>query len=396
MLDHVRYLDGDIAKKISKIGLGTGQFGSQEWGYGDLYAERTAHAIVRRAHELGVTLFDTAEIYGFGRSERILGRALGDDRGAVFLATKMFPVVPSALAVRHRAAASANRLGTPRLDLYQVHWSNPPVRDRPIMRGMRSLQLAGQVGEVGVSSYSLKRWRTAEDALGSRIFSNQVLYSLVDRSPERDLLPFAMSQRRVIIAFRPLTQGLLSGNYHGASRPLNPARATSPLFHPENLQRTSGLIATLREVADAHSATPAQIALAWVIHHPVVAAIPGASSVEQLESNVAAAEIKLADDEYQALDRASAQFCPDAVVNASSRRNLGTMRHAARGGWYVTKTVWQDHKQARIPLSNARTERHRQTSRSLGHSLTVVAPKVDASKRREHVIRTNRARLAPG
>src|SRR5262249_22325374 len=116
------------------------------------------------------------------------------------------------------------------------------------------------------------------------------------------LLPFAESRGHVIIAFSPLAQGLLSGRYHGANQPVNPDRATSPLHHPENLERTNDLIAALREVADAHSATPAQIAIAWVIHHPVVVAIPGASSVEQLESNVAAAEIKLADDEYQALD----------------------------------------------------------------------------------------------
>ncbi len=113
----VRYLNVDTDKKISKIGLGTWQFGSREWGYGEPYARREADAIVRRALKLGVTLFDTAEIYGSGRSERILGRALGENRESVFLATKVVPVVPSALAVRQRAVASAKRLGVPRLDL---------------------------------------------------------------------------------------------------------------------------------------------------------------------------------------------------------------------------------------------------------------------------------------
>ena len=84
----MRYLDIGTTRKISKIGLGAWQFGSRDWGYGDQYAEQVAHAIVRRALELGVTLFDTAEIYGFGRSERILGKALGEDRESVFLATK--------------------------------------------------------------------------------------------------------------------------------------------------------------------------------------------------------------------------------------------------------------------------------------------------------------------
>jgi aryl-alcohol dehydrogenase-like predicted oxidoreductase len=304
----MRYLSTDTAKKISRIGLGTWQFGSREWGYGESYARQEAHAIVRRALELGVTLFDTAEIYGFGRSERVLGEALGQDRESVFLATKIFPVVPVAPVVEQRAVASANRLGASRLDLYQVHQPHPLVRDGTIMRGMRALQRVGLVGEVGVSNYSLERWRAAEKALGSRVLSNQVRYSLVDRSPERDLLPFAESTGHVVIAYSPLAQGLLSGKYHRASRPANRVRAANPLFLPDNLERAGDLIAALRAVADAHSATPAQIALAWVIHHPAMVAIPGASSVGQLESNAAA--IELTDSEYQALDEASARFRP--------------------------------------------------------------------------------------
>src|SRR5262250_65278 len=209
----MRYLDVDTAKKISKIGLGTWQFGSSEWGYSQEYADRVTRAIVRRALELGVTLFDTAEIYGFGRSERILGRALGTDRESVFLATKLFPLVPVAPVVEQRAVASANRLGVRRLDLYQVHQPNPLIRDGTIMRGMDALQRVGLVDEVGVSNYSLQRWRAAEDALGGRVLSNQVRYSLAARSPEQDLLPYASSQGRVVLAYSPLAQGLLSGRY---------------------------------------------------------------------------------------------------------------------------------------------------------------------------------------
>jgi len=306
----MRYLGIDTAKKISRIGLGTWQFGSREWGYGEPYAGQEAQAIVRRALELGVTLFDTAEIYGFGRSERILGQALGDDRESVFLATKILPILPVAPVVEQRAVASANRLGVRRLDLYQVHQPNPLVRDGTIMRGMLALRQVGLVGEVGVSNYSLERWRAAEAALGGRVLSNQVRYSLVARSPERDLLPFAESQGRVVIAYSPLAQGLLSGRYDRATRPSNRVRATSPLFLPDNLDRAGDLIITLREVADAHAAKPAQIALAWVLRHPAIVAIPGASSVEQLESNAAAAEIELTDQEYQALQVASDRFRP--------------------------------------------------------------------------------------
>ena len=306
----MEYLNAGTSPQISRIGLGTWQFGSRDWGYGQPYADREARAIVRRAVELGVTLFDTAELYGFGRSERILGQALGQDRERVFLATKLFPLLPVAPVVEQRAVASANRLDVRRIDLYQVHQPNPVVRDGTIMRGMRALQRVGLVGEVGVSNYSLDRWQAAEIALGSRVLSNQVAYSLVSRSPELDLLPFAESTGHVVIAYSPLAQGLLSGRYDRDHRPANRVRAANALFLPQNLERAGDLIATLREVAEAHSATPAQIALAWSIRRPAVVAIPGASSVGQLESNVAAASIKLTDGEYQALSAASDRFRP--------------------------------------------------------------------------------------
>jgi aryl-alcohol dehydrogenase-like predicted oxidoreductase len=319
----MRYL-ATTAARISKIGLGTWQFGSGDWGYGDSYAATEAVAIVRRALDLGVTLFDTAEIYGFGRSERILGQALGERREQAFLATKLLPVLPVPPVVEQRAVASANRLGVHRLDLYQVHQPNPLFRDGTIMRGMRALQRVGLVGEVGVSNYSLDRWRAAEAALGSRVLSNQVRYSLVARSPERDLIPFAESEDHVVIAYSPLAQGLLSGRYHRGNRPANRVRAASSLFLPENLDRAEPLIATLREVAGAHRASPAQIALAWAIHSPAVTAIPGASSVAQLESNAAAADIELTDGEHEALREAAARFRP--VTGAAALRGLAGAR----------------------------------------------------------------------
>jgi aryl-alcohol dehydrogenase-like predicted oxidoreductase len=324
----MRYLDIGTATRISKIGLGTWQFGAREWGYGEDYAGQQARDIVRRALDLGVTLFDTAEMYGFGRSERILGEALGErPESPAFLATKLFPVLPLAPVVEQRAVASAARLGTRRIDLYQVHWPNPVVSDGTIMRGMSTLQRVGLVGEVGVSNYPLARWQAAERALGGRVLSNQVPYSLADRAPEKDLLPFAAEAGRIVIAYSPLAQGLLSGRYDRANRPANRVRAGNPLFLPENLDRAGELVGVLREVADAHGAAPAQIALAWVIRHPAVTAIPGASSVEQLESNVAAAEIELSSDEYAALSAASDRFQPvtgraavPALIRARLRR----------------------------------------------------------------------------
>jgi aryl-alcohol dehydrogenase-like predicted oxidoreductase len=306
----MRYLDTDTTPRISKIGLGTWQFGSREWGYGREYAEGEARAIVRRAIELGVTLFDTAEVYGLGRSERILGEAIADHRDSVFLATKVLPVAPFPPVVQQRAVASAGRLGVSRLDLYQVHQPNPLVRDTVIMRGMATLQRIGLVAEVGVSNYSLDRWRAAEDALGSRVLSNQVRFSLVAPSPAVDLVPYAEQAGRVVIAYSPLGQGLLSGRYGKSSPPANRVRAFNPHFLPANLERARPLLDVLREVAVAHDVTPAQIALAWVIRSPAVTAIPGASSIQQLESNVAAADIELADDEWRALRDASARFRP--------------------------------------------------------------------------------------
>jgi len=315
----MRYLDVNTTKRISKIGLGTWQFGSREWGYGEAYAGSEAKAIVRRALELGVTLFDTAEIYGFGRSERILGEALGDDLESIFLATKILPVMPIAPVVEQRGVASASRIGARKLDLYQVHQPNPAVRDGTIMRGMRALQRTGLVDEVGVSNYSLKRWIAAEEALGSRVLTNQVRYSLADRRSERDLVPYAQAHERVIIAYSPLAQGLLSGRYDRSNRPTNSVRANSALFLAENLERAGGLISALREVAEAHSATPSQVALAWLIRNPVVVVIPGASTVAQLESNIAAADIDLADEEYAALADESSRFTPITGLAALPR-----------------------------------------------------------------------------
>jgi aryl-alcohol dehydrogenase-like predicted oxidoreductase len=257
-----------------------------------------------------VTLFDTAEIYGLGRSERILGQAIAGRREDVFLATKLLPIAPFPPVVEQRAVASANRLGVRRIDLYQVHQPNALVPDTVIMRGMRVLQRIGLVGEVGVSNYPLARWKAAEEALGSRVLSNQVRFSLAAPGPADDLVPYAERTGHVVIAYSPLAQGFLSGRYDGLRRPRNRVRSFNALFLPVNQERAAGLLRVLREVAAAHDATVAQAALAWLIRSPAVVAIPGASSVEQLESNVAAADIELTDDEWQALRDAAVRFRP--------------------------------------------------------------------------------------
>jgi aryl-alcohol dehydrogenase-like predicted oxidoreductase len=305
----MRYLDVDGIGQVSRIGLGTWQFGAREWGYGDDYASGAAHDIVRRARALGVTLFDTAEVYGFGRSERILGEALGDERADVVVATKIFPIAPFPSVVRQRAHASARRLQLDRIPLYQIHQSNPVVPDSVIMPGMRSLLDSGDIGAVGVSNYSLARWRKADAALGRAVISNQVHFSLAHPRPLDNLVPFAEREDRMVIAYSPLAQGLLGGKYGVDNRP-GGVRATNPLFGTENLRRVEPLLQTLRDVATEVGAKPAQVALAWLISLPGVVAIPGASSVEQLEFNVASADIELNPESHDALTDAARAFRP--------------------------------------------------------------------------------------
>ncbi len=133
-------------------------------------------------------------------------------------------------------------------------------------------------------------------------------YSLVDRRPERDLIPYARAHDRLVIAYSPLAKGFLSGRYSAEQRPSNPLRRRNRLFRPESFTRAEPLLRALRDIADAHDATPAQVALAWTIREPCVVAITGASSVAQLEANAAAAELELTAGEIRALDGTSASY----------------------------------------------------------------------------------------
>ena len=315
----MKYLDVDGIGKTSRIGLGTWQFGSREWGYGDRYASGAAGEIVHRARALGVTLFDTAEIYGLGKSERILGEALGDERAEVVVASKIMPIAPFPAVIKQRERASARRLQLDRIPLYQIHQPNPVVPDSVIMPGMRDLLDSGNIGAAGVSNYSLSRWQLADAALGRPVISNQVQFSLARPGALDDQVPFAERENRIVIAYSPLAQGLLGGKYGLDNRP-GGVRATNSLFGTENLRRIEPLLATLREVAADVDAKPAQVALAWLISLPGVVAIPGASSVEQLEFNVAAADIELSAESRDALTDAARAFRP-----VSARRFLTDM-----------------------------------------------------------------------
>lgn len=326
----MEYLDVQGLGRVSRIGLGTWQFGSPEWGYGDDYAAGAAREIVARARALGVTLFDTAEIYGYGKSERILGEALGEERTEVVVASKVFPVAPFPAVVKQRARASARRLQLDRIPLYQIHWQHPIVPDSVIMPGMRELLDTGVIGAAGVSNYSVARWRKADAALGQPVISNQVHFSLAHPGALDELIPFAERENRIVIAYSPLAQGLLGGKYGVDNRPTG-VRAANPLFATENLRRIEPLLQTLREVAADVGAKPAQVALAWLIALPGTVAIPGASSVEQLEFNVAAADIELSEQARDALTAAARAFTPAPtrrVLTDLVKEKLGRSRKA--------------------------------------------------------------------
>jgi Predicted oxidoreductases (related to aryl-alcohol dehydrogenases) len=305
----MKYVDVE-GSRISAIGLGCWQFGSKDWGYGNQYAQSTAVDLVHTALDLGVNLIDTAEVYAHGVSETIVGRALAGRRAEAFVATKVLPVWPTAARVEEHGRLSALRLGVETIDLYQVHWPNPAVPIASQMDGMRRLQDAGIVRNVGVSNFSVKRWEEAEAALGRPVLSNQVQYSLLVPKPGQSVVPYAQGHGRLVIAYSPLAKGLLGGRYGVDNLPKGSARTMDPLWLPDNVKRATPVIETVRRIADAHSATPAQVALAWLIHHPNVVVIPGASSIDQLRHNVAAADLELKDGEIEELTAESDAFTP--------------------------------------------------------------------------------------
>ncbi|SHE64859.1 Predicted oxidoreductase [Ferrithrix thermotolerans DSM 19514] len=285
---------------VSAIGVGTWQFGSKEWGYGGSYAQSTAKEILHRAIELKVNFIDTAELYGFGASEKIVGGTVETDRSKAFLATKFFPIVPLPSVLVERAYSSAKRLKTDVIDLYQLHFPNALFPLELQVGGIRRLLDRGTIRYAGVSNFSLDYWKRAELTLGRPLISNQVHLSLITQGPLLEMHPWALAHDRVLIAYSPLEQGLLGGRYGVDSKPSGFRRYT-PNFRDEFLLKARPLLSRLNELARTYDATPAQISLAWLLKLPNVVVIPGASSVSQLEANVRSVEIDLSDDEFEEL-----------------------------------------------------------------------------------------------
>ena len=230
-------------------------------------------------------------------------RRCRDGRQEVIVATKVSPPLGPG-HVKRAAAQSLRRLGMNSVDLYQLHAPDSRVPIDQTMGALRELMDAGQVQQVGVSNFGLSEWRRAEAALGRQVVSNQVQYHLLERRIGESLLPYARQHGHIIIAWSPLAQGLLSGKY-GRNNVPRDLRASFGIFNGNNLRRAPAVVEILGDVGRSHGATPAQVALAWLTRDPEVMVIPGARSVEQLEANVAAADLELSPEEIQRIGDAT-------------------------------------------------------------------------------------------
>lgn len=294
-----------------ELGVGTWSWGdSKVWGYGRSYGDQDLKGAFDASLRAGVRLFDTAEVYGFGTSERLLGRFAREAGQRVVIATKFFPYPWRVAGSQLRGAlhASLARLGLSRVDLYQIHWPLPPRSITAWMGPLASVVSEGLAAAVGVSNYSARQMRMAFDrlaALGVRLASNQVEYSLLKRDVEFNGVLEACRELNVrLIAYSPLAMGMLSGKYTPASPPpgLRGFRYRRPL-----LERLPVLLQLLDEIGRACGKTRNQVALNWLICKGALP-IPGAKSAAHATENAGAAGWRLSPHQVAALDEASLSF----------------------------------------------------------------------------------------
>ncbi|MFS0756926.1 aldo/keto reductase [Noviherbaspirillum sp. 1P10PC] len=251
--------------------------GQGTWYMGDLPARRAAEvAALRAGMDLGMTLIDTAEMYGDGAAERLVGEAIAGRRDSAFIVSKVLPHHATRRGTVAACEASLKRLATDRIDLYLLHWrGGVPLEDT--LSGFAELQRAGKIRHWGVSNFDVDDMRELNAvAGGAAVAANQVLYNLTRRGIEFDLLPQCAAEGVPLMAYSPIEQGRL-------------------LRDP-----------TLATIAGRHQVTPAAIALAWVLRQPGMIAIPKASSEAHVRDNRAALDIQLNEDDLAALDRAFA------------------------------------------------------------------------------------------
>lgn len=303
---------GNAGVKVSRVCLGCMSFGNDvEW---KIEIDK-ARPIVKRALELGINFFDTANVYSRGRSEEIVGELLKDYRDDVVIATKVYGKMGdkpnesglSRVHVMKQIEASLKRLKTDHVDLYQIHrWDyDTPIEET--LRTLDDLVRHGKVRYIGASS--MWSWQFAQalwtsDRLGlERFVSMQNHYNLCYREEEREMIPLCRDQGIALIPWSPLAGGFLTGKYRRGVTPDSP-RYRSGRFLAERLSRPEEFDAVERaeEVAKELGVPVAQIALSWLLHKGVTAPIIGATKVEHVEDAVSAVEIKLSDEQMKRLE----------------------------------------------------------------------------------------------
>jgi aryl-alcohol dehydrogenase (NADP+) len=308
---------GSSGLVVSRIGLGAMTYGTPDWRRWVL-DEEASRPFIKRAVELGINFFDTADMYSRGLSEEILGRALRDfsRRDEVVIATKVyFPMGPgqndrglSRLHVLRAIDDSLRRLGTDYVDLYQIHRWDPETPIEETLEALHDVVRSGRARYVGASS--MYGWQFAKalylaDLNGwTRFVSMQGHYNLVYREEEREMIPLCQDQGIGVIPWSPLARGFLAGNRSRKQWGETIRAKTDDLAHNLYYQDSDFVLAEqAAELAKVRGVKPAQIALSWLLHRPgVTAPIIGASKMFQLEEAVAALEITLSEDEARSLE----------------------------------------------------------------------------------------------
>ncbi len=290
--------------EISPIIMGTWQTGKDMWvGIDDTESTKA----IKAAYDSGIITFDTAEVYGNGHSEKILGNTLRDVRDKVVIATKVFSNHLKYERVIDACHRSLKNLRTDYIDLYQIHW--PPgsfgsekVPLEETMKAMTDLMAQGKIRSIGVSNFSQPLLEEA--ARYGRIDSLQPPYSLFWRMVETDAMPYCLKNNITILAYSPMAQGLLTGKFgpdHKFAK--GDHRFRNKLFQPPNYHRVQMALNKLLPIADANHITLGQLALAWIIAQEGVCAIAGARNAEQSTQNAEAANIRLSDKDLAEIDR---------------------------------------------------------------------------------------------
>ena len=295
---------GDSRLDISVIGYGCWAMGKTFWG-DDVVDEESLEA-VRTSLDLGVTFFDTAQAYGYGHSERVLGRALqGVPRAEVIIATKTGlqwddreESIDRNSSPEYLAGSledSLERLQTDYVDLYQIHWPDESVPIADSAAGMKQLLDAGTVRAVGVSNYNVQQMQ--QFMAVCPLHSLQPPYSMLTRDIEADILPFCRENHIGVLAYSPMARGLLTGKYdETASFPQTDGRANSPMWQGDRLKRNVAAVNQMAGLARQHGKTVAQLALAWVTSQPgLTCALSGTKRPDQIRETAAAGDWQLDD-----------------------------------------------------------------------------------------------------